>query len=207
MKKRKVFLTHPVLLIGGRALCLLPLGITTAVVASAIHELISTGAVAECGWAIIVVLMLTGTSIFFCHWLWPQCFSRLILTDNAVIWHCLFMRPRKIEKGECRYAGIREAMQERGKGKWVSTGTKWAWFSTQPFPEGKNISQLRNQNDFIKFPLSVHLSGALGEWLPQPKNLLFAQFHENAQREEKRKMERRRRKREKRRRKRSGNLW
>ena len=204
MKKRKVFLTHLVLLIGGRALCLLPLGITAVTIVSMIHELISTGAVAECGWAIVLLLMLTGTSIFFCHWLWPQCFSRLILAEDAVIWRCPFMRPRKIRKEECRYVGIKEAMLSRGKGDWISTGAKWVWFSTQPFPEGKNISLLRTGKNFIKFPLSVRLSGALGEWLMEPKNLPFAKFYEVAQRDKKRRAEQRRRKREKRRRKRDG---
>ena len=198
MKKRKVFLTHLVLLIGGRALCLLPLGITTAAIVSMIHELISTGAIAECGWAIVLLLMLTGTSIFFCHWLWPQCFSRLILAEDAVIWRCPFMRPRKIRKEECRYVGIKEAMLSRGKGNWVSTGAKWVWFSTQPFPEGKNISQLRTKSGFIKFPLSVRLSGALVEWVQPPKNLPFQNIYEKARLERKRRKERQQRKREKR---------
>ena len=204
MKQRKVFRTHPVLLIGGRLFCLLGLGVTLFLDGSTLYEWISTGTVTDLELSVVASLLSTTLAAVVLYHFWPQCFSKLILTEEAVIWRCPFMRPRKIRKEECRYVGIKEAMQQRGIGNWVSTGVKWAWFSTQSFPEGKNISQVRTGKDFIKFPLSVRLSGALGEWVPQPKNLPFAHFHEEAQREKKRQMERRRRKRVKRRRKREG---
>lgn len=204
MKKCGVFRTHPILLIEGRLFCLLGLGITLFLDGSTIYEWISTGTVSNLGLSIVVSLLCTLLAAVVFYHFWPQCFSRLILTDDAVIWRCLFMRPRKIAKDACRYIGMKEAMMKREKGKWISTGAKWVWFSTEPFPEGKNISQLRTQKNFIKFPLSVRLSGALGEWLPQPKNLPFVQAYETAQREKKRRMERRRRKREKHRQKREG---
>ena len=204
MKKRQVFWTHPVLLIGGRLFCLLGLGVTLFLDGSTLYEWISTGTVTDLGLSVVVSLLCTALAAVVFYHFWPQCFSRLILAEDEVIWRCLFMRPRKIAKEECRYVGIKEAMLSRGKDNWVSTGAKWVWFSTQPFPEGKNISQLRTEKGFIKFPLSVRLSGALGEWLPEPKNLPFAQFYEETQREKKRRVERRKRKREKRRRKREG---
>lgn len=202
MKKRQVFWTHPVLLIGGRLFCLLGLGVTLFLDGSTLCEWISTGSVTDLGLSVVASLLCTALAAVVFYHFWPQCFSRLILAKDAVIWHCLFMRPRKITKDACCHIGIKEAMVERGKGNWISTGTRWVWFSTQPFPEGKNISQVRTQKDFIKFPLSVRLSGALGEWLPEPKNLPFVQFYEAAQREKKRRAERRRKKRKKRARKR-----
>ena len=197
MKKRQVFWTHPVLLIGGRLFCLLGLGVTLFLDGSAIYEWISTGTVSNLGLSIIVSLLCTLLAAVVFYHFWPQCFSRLILAEDAVVWRCLFMRPRKIAKEECRYVGIKEAMLSRGKNNWVSTGAKWVWFSTQPFPEGKNVSQVHTRKDFIKFPLSVRLSGALGEWLPQPKNLPFQSIYEKARLERKHRKERRQRKREK----------
>ena len=202
MKKRQVFWTHPVLLIGGRLFCLLGLGVTLFLDGSTLCEWISTGSVTDLGLSVVASLLCTALAAVVFYHFWPQCFSRLILAKDAVIWRCLFMRSQKIAKDAGRHIGIKEAMIEKGKGKWVSTGTQWAWFSTQPFPEGNTISQLRTGKGFIKFPLSVRLSGALGEWLPEPKNLPFVQFYEAAQREKKRRAERRRRKREKRARKR-----
>lgn len=198
MKKRQVFWTHPVLLIGGRLFCLLGLGVTLFLDGSTLYEWISTGTVTDLGLSVVVSLLCTALAAVVFYHFWPQCFCRLILSEDAVIWRCLFMRPRKITKDACRHIGIKEAMIERGKGKWVSTGTQWVWFSTQPFPEGNTISQLRTGKGFIKFPLSVRLSGALGEWLPEPKNLPFQSIYEKARLERKRRKERQQRKREKR---------
>ena len=202
MKKRQAFWTHPVLLIGGRLFCLLGLGITLFLDGSTIYEWISTGAVTGLGLSIVASLLCTLLAAVVFYHFWPQCFSRLILTEDAVIWKCLFMWPRKIQKEECRYIGIKEAMVEHSKGNWVSTGVKWVWFSTQPFPERKNISQVRTEKNFIKFPLSVRLSGVLGEWMPEPKNLPFVQFYETAQREKMCRADRRKRRRKKRQKKR-----
>ena len=198
MKMRKVFWTNPVLLIEGRLACLLLLGTIVLFNGKPLYEWLSTGTVSQWGWALALDAVITIFSYFFLRFLWPQCFSRLILAEDEVIWRCLFMRPRIIAKDACRYIGIKEAMVERGKGKWVSTGAQWVWFSTQPFPEGKNISQVRTKKDFIKFPLSVRLSGALGEWLSEPKNLPFQSIYEKEQLERKHRKERRQRKREKR---------
>ena len=198
MKKRQVFWTHPVLLIGGRLFCLLGLGVTLFLDGSTLCEWISTGSVTDLGLSVVASLLCTALAAVVFYHFWPQCFSRLILAEDAVIWRCLFMRPRKIAKEECRYVGIKEAMLSRGKDNWVSTGAKWVWFSTQPFPEGKNISQLRTGKGFIKFPLSVRLSGALVEWVQPPKNLPFQNIYEKARLERKRRKERQQRKREKR---------
>ena len=198
MKKRQVFWTHPLLLIGGRLFCLLGLGVTLFLDGSTLYEWISTGTVTDLGLSVVVSLLCTALAAVVFYHFWPQCFSRLILAEDEVIWRCLFMRPRKITKDACRHIGIKEAMIEKGKGKWVSTGTQWVWFSTQPFPEGNTISQLRTGKGFIKFPLSVRLSGALGEWLPEPKNLPFQNIYEKARLERKRRKERQQRKREKR---------
>lgn len=197
MEQRKVFWTHPVLLIEGRFACFLLLGAVVFFNGWPVYEWLSTGTVNQWGWSLALAIMISVPSFFFLRFLWPQCFNRLILTDDAVIWRCLFMRPRKIGKDECRYVGIKEAMMEWRKGNWVSTGTQWVWFSNQAFPEEKNISQLRTQKGFIKFPLSIKLCGALGEWLPEPKNLPFQSRYEKELLEKKHRKERRQRKREK----------
>lgn len=202
MQMKKVFFPPWILLLEGRLLCLMMAATVSLFPLFPLWEWLKTGTVSSWGWNIAAAILSQFAWIPLREF-WPQCFSRLTLTNDTIIWRCFFMRPRKIAKDVCHYIGIKEAMVERGKGKWVSTGTRWVWFSVKPFPEGKNISQLRTKKEFIKFPLSVRLSGALGEWVPEPKNLPFVHFYEVTQREKKRRVERRIRKREKRRRERS----
>ena len=195
MQRKRIFWTNPILLLCGRLLCFLFLGVTMAVYVAIIREVITAGTVSEWGWALTVIFLLTASSAFIFYQFWPSSFGRLILTEDAVIWRCPFLHSRKIAKDACSYVGIKEAMVEQKKGKWVSTGLPWVYFSTQPFPVKKNISQLRTRKNFIKFPLSFSLCQSLGEWLPSPVNLTFKSRAEKELREKKRRREKRLRRR------------
>ena len=167
-RKRQVFRSHIILLIEGRILCLLMIGIWPYVIFNIIQGQILWDIK---GFASILCLIFIGASmiltIFVCEYLWQLCFGKLIITEEYIIWKCLFCKNIVLKIDDVKYCKPCTFLEEnylRMAGIY-QTSYEYVLISTDPLPN-KRIDKIRSKGTLIRFVLSDKLSDTLGEILP-----------------------------------------
>lgn len=184
--KRHVFHEHIILLIEGRLLMLLFIGVT-----GFIWYLFFRDTSALLDKAILFPLCLTALVCISLREFWYRCFGRLIIAENEIIWKCPFMKARRLGKAEIKYAGF-DFRFSSGSLRNITT-MDMIYFSKHPYPEkyvGKSY-KLRPNDDFIKFHASKKLCLCLLEWLPEPCNRVFAAAYDSFLRQQTRRHKKR----------------
>lgn len=87
-----------------------------------------------------VMTLLSAYSIYW-HWLWPQCFGEVTLTEDYVKWHALFMRSVKIPYSELRYVEIRHFDEGNVAPDLYGTGQMYLLLSSKSLPK-KRIDKI-----------------------------------------------------------------
>lgn len=191
--KKQVFHEHIILLIEDRLLAFLSIGILAAIWFGMIKDILKVQSINEASqWvsqnllSILGILLFTVLEVVFLWEFWYRFFGRLIITENEIIWKCPFMKTRRLNQTEVKYAGF-DYRFSSGSLRNI-TAVDMAYFSRHPYPEecvGKSY-KLRNSDDFIKFHASKKLCLCLQEWLPEPRNRIFAAAYESFLRKENR---------------------
>lgn len=191
--KKQVFHEHIILLIEGRLLAFLSIGILAAIWFGMIKDILKVHSINEASqWvsqnllSILGILLFTVLEVVFLWEFWYRFFGRLFITENEIIWKCPFMKTRRLNQTEVKYAGF-DYRFSSGSLRNITT-VDMAYFSKHPYPQeyvGKSY-KLRNSDDFIKFHASKKLCFCLQEWLPEPRNRIFAAAYESFLRKENR---------------------
>ena len=174
-KKRKTLYPHVILLTEGRLLCLMTAAVPGAIL-FAFHQESFYEGVAIWQWVLWVLfaLVMTAGCIYVLHWLWPQCFGEVTLTEDYVKWHALFMRSVKIPYSELRHVEIRQFRE--GNVMWGSdmyhTGYEFVLMSADPLPKTR-IDKIRPGRGVIKFQLFGRMNAPLSAFIPDPFDRMF----------------------------------
>lgn len=169
-KKRKTLYPHIILLTEGRLFCLMAAAVPGAIL-FAFHQESFYEGVAIWQWVLWVLfaLVMTAGCVYVLHWLWPQCFGEVTLTEDYVKWHALFMRSVKIPYSELRHVEIRQFRE--GNVMWGSdmyhTGYEFVLMSADPLPKTR-IDKIRPGHGVIKFQLFGRMNAPLGAFIPEP---------------------------------------
>jgi membrane protein YdbS with pleckstrin-like domain len=174
-KKRKTLYPHIILLTEGRLFCLMAAAVPGAIL-FAFHQESFYEGVAIWQWVLWVLfaLVMTAGCVYVLHWLWPQCFGEVTLTEDYVKWHALFMRSVKIPYSELRHVEIRQFRE--GNVMWGSdmyhTGYEFVLMSADPLPKTR-IDKIRPGHGVIKFQLFGRMNAPLGAFIPEPFDRMF----------------------------------
>lgn len=111
--KKNVFHEHIILLIEGRFLAFLSIGILAAIWFGMIKDILKVQSINEASqWvsqnllSILGILLFTVLEIIFLWEFWYRFFGRLFITENEIIWKCPFMKTRRLNQTEVKYAGF-----------------------------------------------------------------------------------------------------
>lgn len=173
-KQKRTFRTHIILVTEGRLilfLVLLFLLVMVILPMSILKDLENP--------ILVVIQVVFGLGLaFLCFavvfpFLWPKCFGKLIVTDRAITWRCLFMKSRRIELSDIRYSDIK-AFTEGNVVKYdfYNTGFLYMLISKKSIPKIR-VDKYHCTEDLIIFPLNQKLCEYLAETLPEPTNLIF----------------------------------
>ena len=189
--KKNVFHEHIILLIEGRFLAFLSIGILAAIWFGMIKDILKVQSINEASqWvsqnllSILGILLFTVFEIIFLWEFWYRFFGRLFITENEIIWKCPFMKMRRLDRTEIKYTGFDFRFSSNSLRS--ITTMDMIYFSKHPYPQeyiGKSY-KLRNSDDFIKFHASKKLCFCLQKWLPEPRNRIFAAAYESFLRQE-----------------------
>lgn len=123
---------------------------------------------------VLFALVMTAGCVYVLHWLWPQCFGEVTLTEDYVKWHALFMRSVKIPYSELRHVETRQFRE--GNVMWGSdmyhTGYEFVLMSADPLPKTR-IDKIRPGHGVIKFQLFGRMNAPLGAFIPEPFDRMF----------------------------------
>jgi len=173
--KKKVFRTHPVLVIEGRAfLLILTIGASLLVyvmlTAEKSGELYIDVLCYLFGIAMVVGVALVN--VYFWRIIW----GKLIITETGLVWKCLFCKKIYIPYNEIRYVELR-AFKEGNSMRYCDlyrTGFMYMLISTDPLPR-KNINRIESKGNLIKFPcFTKKIRDAMKEVLPSPFKSRFS---------------------------------
>lgn len=151
---KKKFYSHIILLIEGRAFCvLMVVGIPYFM-----HLAMSVLKVGEYLLSLLAFAEVCLSIIFFIKYiwsfLWPLAWGKLIIDNEGVRWRCLFKKSIFLSWNECKYMGF-ETFSDGNvvKNDIYGAGFKYIYFSTTPYPKEFNgkINKLHCKDGFIKF--------------------------------------------------------
>lgn len=92
-------------------------------------------------------------------------YAKLKVTDDAIIWRCIFRRRHMLQLDRCRFVGVEL------EAAWNQMEYPFIYFSTKPYPKEftHKINKLENSDEFIKFWYTEKLAKYLLEQLPKEK--------------------------------------
>ena len=112
--------------------------------------------------------------LIFYYYFWQNIFGELVVTDNYVKWHGLFMIPRKLKFSDIRCMEIRTMGDENAvKYDVYNTGYQYLLISTDDLPK-KKISKIRTGRNLIKFQVTPRICRQLYECMPAKYRWMFA---------------------------------
>ena len=179
---KKVFRTHWLLVFEGR-LFLLLVGIASPIMCYVYFRYLIEDFVSDRNY----MMLLFGTPMYLAFWplsiyvlqyFWELIWGKLILTDEYVLWRCIFCKPVKIPYEDIKYVKITPFKEGnvRYNRDYYKTGFLYVLLASTPFPQ-KRIDKIRCKKGLIKFPLYNNKIGTeLYLRLPDPYNRYFSQY-------------------------------
>lgn len=173
MKKQKVFRSHIITVVEGRFLLLFslyPIGVMLrAIVKLVIIDQIKTG-ILRIGETLLFLIGFLGCCFcfyFLCKMFWQISWGILIITEEEIIWKCLFCKSIKLKINEIKFTKICEFSEGNALKdiKVYSCSYEYLLLSTEPLPN-KRIDKIRSKGNLIRFMISDKLCDVLGEVLP-----------------------------------------
>lgn len=173
---KKVIRPSRLVVVGGRFISFLTiLGIVFSLCGGYIawtyllHESSAKAIVIIIGGLSLVVLGIQTLSYY-----WQPYWGKLILTEDAITWRCLFCKPITIPYNEMCYVEVRafttgNALYRPGcnEGDFLHL-----LLSSHPLPQ-KRIDKIRSGKDLIKFHYTPEVAATLCEAIPRPWNEKF----------------------------------
>ena len=168
---KKVFRPHIVLLIEGRLLLLLlalgPLAMWYGVFVVFRDQTQRMDMIVILFGSFVVAI--TACCVWLEWYFWQHCWGKLVITEDAVTWKCLFCKTVKIPMTDIKRVDIR-AFSEGNVAfnrDVYKTGFRYLLISSKPFPN-KRIDKIRSGDKLIKFRCNDAICKALHEALPDP---------------------------------------
>lgn len=121
---------------------------------------------------VLFALVMTAGCVYVLHWLWPQCFGEVTLTEDYVKWHALFMRSVKIPYSELRYVEIRHFDEGNVVPDLYGTGQMYLLLSSKSLPK-KRIDKIRSGDGLIKYQFLMRDAAVFSEYLPERYKPMF----------------------------------
>lgn len=176
---KKVFRPHLVLLIEGRLLLLLlalgPLAMWYGVFAVFRYKTQRMDMTVVL--FALFVAAVTGGCVWMEWYFWHHCWGKLVITEDAVTWKCLFCKSVSIPMSDVRRVDIRAFTEGNAvrHADIYKTGFRYLLISSRPFPQ-KRIDKIRSGSGLIKFRCNDKICQALYEALPEPYCQRFKVF-------------------------------
>ena len=114
--------------------------------------------------------------IWSARWLWPNCWGKLIVEDDCVIWKCLFCKSRKLYFNDIKIARVCK-FQNGNIVKNINiynTNYGYVLLSSDHKIVNKRIDKINCSKETIKFIFSDKLRNMLEKMLPNPYNQVFS---------------------------------
>ena len=172
---KKVYRTNPILVLSGRTLTGIALIVPIFIVGVQIKNFELNGMWIFCLTVSIVMLIL---GILTCKWFWKNCWGKLIIKNDCVIWKCYFCKTQKLYFKDIKVAKVCEFIEGNvvKNANVHSTNSKYILLSSDSNIIKKRIDKIDCCKGTIKFMLSVELGSTLNEVLPKPYNQAFSYF-------------------------------
>lgn len=106
---------------------------------------------------------------FLLSYFWQLFWGKLILTEDGIVWRCLFCKPIQILYSEMKYVE-RVEFREGNVLYWKKRRNldyMYLLISSCPLPK-KRIDKIRSENNLIKFLFTPEVAIALSETVPEP---------------------------------------
>ena len=165
--RRRVFRTHYILAIGGRFFLLLLLCFPLFMLYLLVRDFYSLDML-----TIIVSIPFIAGFSFLCMWvskyLWRQCWGKIKLKSDYMVWSCLFCKPVKIPYNEIKYVSVRSFLQGNALKNvdLYNTGFLHIIISTGEIPSTQ-LDKVKSKPGLIKFNFSVKLGMELIARMPE----------------------------------------
>ena len=123
---------------------------------------------------VLFALVMTAGCVYVLHWLWPQCFGEVTLTEDYVKWHALFMRSVKIPYSELRHVEIRQFREGNvmRNADLYRTGQEYVLMSVDSLPKTR-IEKIRSGDGLIKYQFLMRDAAVFSEYLPERYKPMF----------------------------------
>lgn len=123
---------------------------------------------------VLFALVMTAGCVYVLHWLWPQCFGEVTLTEDYVKWHALFMRSVKIPYSELRHVEIRQFREGNvmRNADLYRTGQEYVLMSVDSLPKTR-IDKIRSGDGLIKYQFLIRDAAVFSEYLPERYKPMF----------------------------------
>ena len=164
--KKVIFRTHPILLIEGRLFTLISLFFPLLMLCVSLYFFFREKTPGPFLGAIMSIGFFS-LALWLMNFFWPLCWGKLILSQNEIIWKCLFYKKVKILYSDIRILVIRSFHE----GNVVRidvyrTGFEYLLISTAGLPK-KRIDKIQCCNGLIKWKCSKKVCEALIERVPK----------------------------------------
>ncbi len=124
----------------------------------------------ECNAEMIVVAIMTtallvfGVSVFWRELL-EKLFAKIRITDDVIIWKCIFRRKHTIRVQDCRFIGVEL------ENSFNQLDYPYIYFTKVRYPKEyeHKINELKNTDDFIKFWYTEELAEYLLTHFPKER--------------------------------------
>ena len=177
LKKRKVFRSHIIATVCGRVLLIFSLypvcSMLYAIIKLVIIDQIKTG-IFRIGETLMFLLGFLGFCFayyFLCKIFWQVSWGKLIITDDKIIWRCLFNKSIVLAIEDVKYAkpcSFTDGNYLKNTDIY-QTGFEYVLLSSEPLPN-KRIDRIQSKGKLIKFLLNDELCDDLGKILPNGGN-------------------------------------
>ena len=159
---RTIVFPHPILLVG-RVFIILPFAIDLWYLYYAIAENKMLDIL-----SLIVAFLFFVLGMFLYHRLGDDCFGEIVLTNEYVIWRCMFRRRVKLPLSKLKHVDIRTfKVGNVVRSSPYASAFEYVLLSTEPLPNDM-LDRIRSGGQLIKFKLTYRACKVLSEQLPTP---------------------------------------
>lgn len=166
--KRKVFRTHPILVIEGRLFSIILIFIPSFALFQYVKLMISEFSLVFF-FATLFFASLEILSVWLLGIFWQLFWGKLIITETKIIWKCLFLKKKVMEISQIKFVCKRRFTRGNVVANKQRYNNSYAYIliTTQNSLPDLNIEKIRTKDGLIKFTMSDKLVKCLRERVPR----------------------------------------
>ena len=175
---KKTVRPNIVLLIEGRIFITLAVGLPFYMLWLGVSETIEAVIYPNLIYMLVGFVLIFAITLFGFHYFWQLCWNKLVITDCAIVWRCLFFKPIVIKFEDLKYIEIRTFSENNGNvaAKYNKNGgTDYLLMSTELLPSTR-VDKIRSKGNLIRFLISDSEGKRLYEYMPKPYNSYFYKY-------------------------------